>query len=373
MSDLSTVELEVVRRLRESAHPDAIGRIDAVVAEVAPVLADVDARVVAERVRARVGGLGPLQPLCDDPTVTDVLVSGPGPVWIERAGRLERTSVEVSADELALVVERMLGPLGLRLDRTNAIVDARLPDGSRVSVVGPPLAVDGVVLTIRRFAATTLPLRAFGPPEVASLLAEVVDRRLNVVVYGPTGSGKTTLLGAMAALLPDGERVLTIEDVAELRLPGSHVVRLEARPANAEGAGEVTIRQLVRAALRLRPDRIVVGEVRGPEAFDMVWAMATGHDGSMSTCHADGPLDALARLETFATSAPGVDLPLAAARRQLRSAVDVLVGVARAPGGGRTVVSIAECGTPDGNELRHLLVEGRVVDRPRRDRRRTAT
>jgi pilus assembly protein CpaF len=372
VNDLRTVEREVVRRLRDAGRPDAPGEIEAVVAEVAPVLPDPDARAVAERVRARVGGLGPLQPLCDDPTVTDVLVTGPGPVWVERGGRLERTSVEVTPDDVALVVERVLGPLGLRLDRTNAIVDARLPDGSRVSVVGPPLAVDGVVLTIRRFSRAVLPLAAFGPPDVVALLADVVARRLNVVVHGPTGSGKTTLLGAMAGLLPDGERVVTIEDVAELRLPGSHVVRLEARPPNAEGAGEVTIRQLVRAALRLRPDRIVVGEVRGPEAFDMVWAMATGHDGSMSTCHADGPLDALARLETFATTAPGVDLPLAAARRQVRSAVDVLVGVARSAGGGRRVTSIAECGHPDRPDLRELLVGGRVVGRPHRDRRRAA-
>jgi pilus assembly protein CpaF len=268
-----------------------------------------------------------------------------------------------------VIVERVLGPLGLRLDRTNAVVDGRMGDGSRVSVIGPPLAVDGVVLTIRRFAARAVPLARFAEAPVIDLLESLVANRANLVVFGATGSGKTTLLNALAARLPDGERVVTIEDTAELRLPGSHVVRLEARPPNAEGAGEVTIRQLVRAALRLRPDRIVVGEVRGPEAFDMLWAMATGHDGSMSTCHANGASDALRRLETFVLTA-GADLPLAAVRSQVRAAVDVLVGVRRLADGRRVVDSVAEtCPGGDGLEVRHLVRGGVVVAEPGPNRR----
>jgi pilus assembly protein CpaF len=369
VSALAEVERRVAERYRDDTSTgDVWAAVESLVASEAPVLSIADAREVARRVVARVNGLGPLQPLCDDPAVTDVLVNGPGRVWVEREGRLERTEVAVSAEELGVIVERVLGPLGLRLDRTNAVVDGRMGDGSRVSVIGPPLAVDGVVLTIRRFAARAVPLERFAEPPVVDLLESLVSGRANLVVFGGTGSGKTTLLNALAARLPDGERVVTIEDTAELRLPGSHVVRLEARPPNAEGVGEVTIRQLVRAALRLRPDRIVVGEVRGPEAFDMLWAMATGHDGSMSTCHASTAADALRRLETFVLTA-GADLPLPAVRAQVGAAIDVLVGVRRLPDGRRVVDSVAEArAVGDGVEVRDLVRAGALVGSPSRSR-----
>ena len=244
---------------------------------------------------ARVEGLGPLEPLLADPTVTEVMVNGPGPVWIERDGRLERVDVALDNATIGLLIERVVGPLGLRVDRASPLVDARLADGSRVNVVVPPLAIDGPCVTIRRFGTRRITLDEVCPPGVAALLAWAVRARCNVVVSGGTGAGKTTLLNALAAAIPAGERVVTIEDAAELRLPGDHVVRLESRPPNAEGAGAVDIRELVRNALRMRPDRIVVGEVRGPEALDMLQAMNTGHEGSLSTCHANGPADALRR------------------------------------------------------------------------------
>jgi pilus assembly protein CpaF len=235
----------------------------------------------------------------------------------------------------------VLLPLGLRVDRTAPLVDARLADGSRVNAVVPPLAIDGPCLTIRRFGVRAIGLDELAAPDVAAFLRASVVARRNVVVAGGTGAGKTTLLNALAACLPPGERVVTIEDAAELRLPLEHVVRLEARPANAEGAGAVSVRALVRNALRMRPDRIVVGEVRGPEALDMVQAMNTGHDGSLSTCHANGPADALRRLETMIlTGAPG--LPLAAVREQLAASIDLVVHVARRPGGDRRVVAVSE-------------------------------
>lgn len=292
-------------------------------------------------VAARAAGLGPLDPLLADPGVTDVLVNGAGPVWVECGGELVATDVRLDAEAVGRLVERIVAPLGLRADRRSPLVDARLPDGSRVHAVLPPLAVDGPCLTIRRFGARPVPLAAFAPPPVVELLERVVAERRNVVVSGGTGAGKTTLLNALAATIPAHERIVTIEDAAELRLPGDHVVRLESRPPNADGVGAVPVRELVRNALRMRPDRIVVGEVRGGEALDMLQAMNTGHEGSLSTCHANGADDALRRLETLALLA-GVELPLAAVREQLAAAVDVVVQVARRPGGGRAVVAVAE-------------------------------
>jgi pilus assembly protein CpaF len=290
----------------------------------------------------RVGpGLGPLQPLMTDPAVSDVLVNGDGAVWVERAGVLTDTGLRLERSLVELLIERVVAPLGLRVDRSSPLVDARLPDGSRVNAVVPPLAVDGPCLTIRRFAARPVPLAAFCPPGVAELLGWMVRARWNVVVSGGTGAGKTTLLNALAGVIGDDERVVTVEDAAELRLARANVVRLEARPANAEGAGRVSVRDLVRNALRMRPDRIIVGECRGPEALDMLQAMNTGHDGSLSTCHANGPEDALRRLETMVLLA-GLALPLDAVRDQLASAVDAVVQMARHPGGSRTVVEVAE-------------------------------
>ena len=245
-------------------------------------------------------------------------------------------------------IERLVGPLGLRADRSHPVVDARLADGTRVTAVLPPLAVDGPLVAVRRHRSTVVPLDELaGAGPAAALRARVAERR-NVVVYGATGSGKTTLLNALAGLLPADERIVTIEDVAELRLPGDHVVRLEARPGTAEGVGRVAIRDLVRVALRLRPDRIVVGEVRGAEAADMVWAMSTGHRGCMSTVHASTATDALARLEHMAVAA-GDGVPMDAVRSQVRAAVHVLVGMARGRDGRRFVATV------------HDVVAGRVV------------
>jgi pilus assembly protein CpaF len=287
------------------------------------------------------------------------MVNGPGAVWIERDGRLARTGVMLDRPAIEHLVERIVGPLGLRADRTAPLVDARLPDGSRVNVVLGPLAVDGPYVTIRRFAVRSVPLASACGPEVERLLASAVATRANVVVSGGSGAGKTTLLSALAALAPPGERIVTVEDVAELALPGEHVVRLEARPANAEHVGEASIRDLVRNALRMRPDRIVVGEVRGAESLDLALAMNTGHAGSLATCHANGPADAMERLATLALMAD-LPLPLAAVREQFRSAVDLVVQVARRPDGRRAVVEVWEPpATVDAPGVR--LADGREV------------
>lgn len=322
----------------------------------APLLPAADVSATARALAVELVGLGPVEHLLADPRVTDVLVNGPGPVWVERAGRLEQTSVVLDRPAIDRYVERLVGPLGLQADRAHPVVDARLPDGTRVAVVLPPLAVDGPVLAVRRHAARTLPLSDFCDPATEQVVLRCVQANANVVVYGPTGSGKTTLLNALVSSLPAGERIVTVEDVAELRLPGEHVVRLEARPGSADGAGSVGVRELVRAALRLRPDRLVVGEVRGAEALDMVWALSTGHRGSLSTCHAGSAADALARVETMCCSAPE-QLPLTAVRAQVRSAVDVLVGLGRDRSGARRVVGVH--GVPDDGPL----VDLRQVDR----------
>jgi len=345
----------------------------ALVRAEAPLLATDEVAGVVSRVRARIGGLGPLEALLADPAVTDVLVNGPGPVWVERSGRLERTPVSLDRPAINLLVERVVAPLGLRADRTAPIVDARLPDGSRVHVVLPPLAIDGPTVTIRRFGAAAVPLDAFCDAEVAALLASAVDAGLNMVVSGGTGAGKTTLLNALCRHLPPGERVVTVEDAAELRLPGDHVVRLETRPPSPDGPEAVGVRDLVRAALRMRPDRIVVGEVRGAEALDMLQAMNTGHGGCLSTCHANGPDDAVRRIETMALLG-STQVPLAAVRAQLLGAVDLIVHVARtAVGARRRVEAVAEVTTvADGRVTTHPLTtpDGQAAGGPTRPPRR---
>ncbi|MGH9165239.1 MAG: CpaF family protein, partial [Acidimicrobiales bacterium] len=316
-----------------------------------PLLAPESLRSVVAEVLARATGLGPLEPLLRDPLVSEVMVCGPHRVWVERAGVLERVVVDLDAATIEHLIERIVGPLGLRIDRASPMVDARLPDGSRVNAVVPPLAVDGPCLTIRRFAARAVPLSAFCPPGVVELLTWSVRARCNVVVSGATSSGKTTLLNALAAAISPGERVVTVEDAAELRLPRDHLVRLEARPPNAEGAGGVRVRDLVRNALRMRPDRIVVGEVRDAAALDMLQAMNTGHEGSLSTCHANSPSDALRRLETMVLMGD-VALPLAAIREQVAAAVDLVVQVARGAAGARRIVEVSELVGP--GEVRRL-------------------
>ncbi|MCU1463096.1 MAG: Flp pilus assembly protein ATPase CpaF [Acidimicrobiales bacterium] len=347
MSVLGPIGQRVHARLLADGPDTADGasmrdRVAGLVRAEAPLLGLVDASGVVDEVLATVIGLGPLEPLLADPDVTDVMVNGPGRVWVERAGVLVRTAVELDTAAVEHLIERVVAPLGLRIDRSSPMVDARLPDGSRVNAVVPPLAIDGPCLTVRRFGARPVALDEFCTgADVAAMLHDAVTSRANIVVSGGTGAGKTTLLNALAARIPPAERVVTVEDAAELRLPGEHVVRLESRPANAEGAGEVRLRALVRNALRMRPDRLIVGEVRGDEALDMLQAMNTGHDGSLSTCHANGPDDALRRIETMVLSGH-VALPLAAVREQIASAIDLVVQVARAGGGRRVVREVAE-------------------------------
>jgi pilus assembly protein CpaF len=303
------------------------------------------ARVV-DAALAQTHGLGPLEPLLADPLVTEIMVNGGTEVWVERAGRVERQpSLEEGLVEL--LIERILAPLGLRVDRTSPLVDARLPDGSRVHAAIPPVAIDGPCLAVRRFSADGIPLDAFAAPGVVELLHEVVRRRLNVVVSGATSSGKTTLLNALVAGVHPTERIITIEDAAELRLGAPHVVRLESRPPSIEGLGEVTLRALVRAALRLRPDRLVIGEVRGAEALDMVMALNTGHDGSFTTCHGNSPDDTLRRIEAMVLmGAPA--WPPAIAAEHMRQSIDVVVHLGRGHGGHRRVAEIVEVGRSDG-------------------------
>ncbi len=327
------------RQLADRA--DLQAQVERMARAEAPLLSGPALDAVVDAVTARVRGLGPLEALLRDPSISEVMVNGPGRVWIERHGVLQRLDVELDTPTIERLIERVVGPLGLRIDRSSPLVDARLPDGSRVNAVVPPLAIDGPCLTIRRFATRRLTLHEVCPPGVADLLAWAVRSRANLLVSGGTGAGKTTLLNALGAEIPEGERVITVEDAAELRLPGEHVLRLESRPANAEGVGEVPLRQLVRNALRMRPDRIIVGEVRGPEALDMLQAMNTGHEGSLSTCHANSPTDALRRLETMVLTG-SVALPLSAVRDQLGAAIDLVVQVARRPDGGRGVTEVAE-------------------------------
>lgn len=306
-----------------------------------PLLAGLELDRTVAQVQARITGLGPLEPLLEDPLITDVLVNGPGPVWVERAGVLEITGVVLDRPTIDLLIERIVAPLGRRVDPASPVVDGRLADGSRVHVVVPPLAIDGPCLTIRRFATRAITVDQVAGPGVAALLGWAVRARSNLLVVGGTGSGKTTLLNALAAAIPRGERIVTVEDAAELRLPSDHVVRLETRPASVEGTASVSCRELVRNALRMRPDRLIVGEVRSVEALDMIQAMNTGHDGSMSTLHANGCDDALRRLETLVLMA-GIGLPLDAVRDHMASAVDFVVHIERGEAGCRRVVGVAE-------------------------------
>ena len=295
---------------------------------------------------------GDLERLFNDPDVSEILLNGGGRAFVERAGRLEPVAVDLDETGVRRAVERIIAPLGLRLDRASPMVDARLPDGSRLHAVLAPVAVDGTCVAIRRFGPGRRVLADFGlTGPGAELLRWAVGAGWNLLLSGGTGAGKTTLLNALAGEVATGERIVTIEETAELALPQPHVVRLEARPANAEGAGAVPIRSLVRAALRLRPDRLVLGEVRGEEAFDLLQALNTGHSGSLSTIHANGPGDALTRLENLVLLA-GLGLPLGAIRAQIRAAVDAIVHVVRSPGGGRTVAAVAEL-SPSGRL--HLL------------------
>jgi pilus assembly protein CpaF len=328
---------------------------DMIAAENAPLSVSERERLIGE-VRHELFGLGPLEPLLADQEVCDILVNSPKRVYIERRGKLELTNVEFKDDEhLMRVIERIVSTVGRRIDESSPMVDARLKDGSRVNAIIPPLSLDGPVLSIRRFGSDPLRMdklieKGAVTKDIAEMFELCVTARLNILISGGTGAGKTTLLNALSAYIPRDERIVTIEDSAELQLQQPHTVRLETRPANIEGKGEVTQRDLVKNALRMRPDRIVIGEVRGGEAIDMLQAMNTGHDGSLTTIHANTPRDALARLETM-IQMTGMRLSDRAMRQQVASAINLVVQVARLSDGSRRVTSVSEITGMEGETI----------------------
>jgi pilus assembly protein CpaF len=310
---------------------------------------------IVEQVVWEVTGHGPIEPLLRDPSISDILINGPKSIYVERKGKLSRVPTTFRDDaHLLAVIDRIVSRVGRRVDESSPMVDARLPDGSRVNAIIPPLAIDGPVMSIRRFGAeiTVQQLVNFGAmtEEMVTLLAGCVHARLNMIISGGTGSGKTTLLNALSSFIPHHERIVTIEDAAELRMQQDHIVRLETRPPNSEGRGEVQARDLVKNALRMRPDRIIVGECRGAESLDMLQAMNTGHEGSMTTVHANTPRDALARLETMMLFA-GTALPTRAMREQISSAVDVIIQASRLADGSRRIVSVTEVTAMEGDVI----------------------
>lgn len=366
--DANTTSERRFQQLKRTLHEQLIGGMDFT------VLRSVDPRVLREELRRgatqlcalhtdllsqeqrqrlidelvdEMMGLGPLEALMHDPTISDILINGPRCVYVERRGQLERTNVEFrDLDHLVEIVQRVAGRVGRRIDEASPMVDARLPDGSRLNAILKPLALDGALVSIRRFSAkpftpADLVARGAATPQMLEFLAACVRARMNIVISGGTGSGKTTLLNLLSSFIPNNERVVTIEDAAELQLQQPHVARMETRPCNLEGKGEITSRDLLRNSLRMRPDRIIVGECRGPEAFDMLQAMNTGHDGGMSTIHANDARDALGRLEMLiGMAAP--ELPMWFIHRQISSAIHIVVQVARLSGGERKVTQISE-------------------------------
>jgi pilus assembly protein CpaF len=340
----------------EQAHAEVSRLAESVLAQESLPLSAADRERLVNDVRHELFGLGPLEPLLADPTISDILVNAHGKIYIERRGKLEVTNVAFKDDEhLMRVIERIVTSVGRRIDESSPMVDARLRDGSRVNAIIPPLSIDGPVLSIRRFGAEPLRMNMLIEhkaltKDIADMLQMCVSARLNVLISGGTGAGKTTLLNALSAYIPEDERIVTIEDSAELQLQQPHVVRLETRPPNIEGRGEVTQRDLVRNSLRMRPDRIVIGEVRGGEAIDMLQAMNTGHDGSLTTIHANTPRDALARLETM-IQMTGMRLSDRAMRQQVASAIDLVVQVARLSDGTRRLTSISEITGMEGETI----------------------
>jgi pilus assembly protein CpaF len=345
---INEIDLESLNRLKEDTARDQLRRVilDVLQREKTPLTMTEREQMVVE-ILDEVFGLGPLQPLLADPTISDILVNGPYETYVERRGKLETTSVRFTDDEhLMRIIDRIVSRVGRRVDESSPMVDARLRDGSRVNVIIPPLSLNGPVLSIRRFG--TDPLQAIDlldngtlSKEMLDVLRAGVEGKLNMLISGGTGAGKTTLLNVLSGYIPSSERIVTIEDAAELQLKQEHVVRLETRPPNVEGKGQVKQRQLVINALRMRPDRIVVGEVRGEEAIDMLQAMNTGHEGSLTTVHANSPRDALSRVETMVFMA-NLNLPDKAARQQIASAINVIVQVARFPDGTRKITNITE-------------------------------
>ena len=337
-------------------------------------LAREDRERLASEIADDIFGYGPLERVLMDPTISEVMVNGCDDIWIERDGRLSQTSLSFSDDsQLRRIITKMVGQVGRRIDESSPMVDARLPDGSRVNAVIPPLSLSGPLLTIRRFAKERFDLQeliAVGTlsRDAADFLSRCIEADLNMLISGGTGSGKTTMLNALSAAVPDSDRIVTIEDAAELQLKQCHVLRLESRPKNIEGEGEVTIRQLVRNALRMRPDRIIVGEVRGAEALDMLQAMNTGHEGSLSTVHANSTRDALNRLETMVLMA-GYDLPVKAIRQHVASALDLIVQLDRLDDGSRRVTQVTEVQRMEGDVITLQTLFEFKIERFEADRR----
>lgn len=359
---IDTLDLTKISNLETERVKVEIRRIleDMVMAEALP-LSRADRDRLAIEVHHEVFGLGPLETLMKDPEISDILVNSHDRIFVERFGKLEKTDVRFRDDaHLMQIIERIVTRVGRRVDESSPMVDARLADGSRVNAIIPPLALDGPILSIRRFGLDRLTINDLiqfnsVPPQIAEVAAACVKSRLNIIVSGGTGAGKTTLLNCLSNYIPETERIVTIEDSAELKLQQEHVVRLETRPANIEGQGAVTQRDLVRNALRMRPDRIVIGEVRGGEALDMMQAMNTGHDGSISTVHANSARDAISRLETMMLMA-GINLPERALREQIASAVDVIVQLTRMSDGSRKLLEFSEITGMEGSTITTQMI-----------------
>src|SRR4051794_3150718 len=341
-----------------------------------PQLSRGDRERLAREISDDVFGYGPLEQLISDPSISEIMVNGPSQVWIERDGRITQTELKFSDEaQLRRIITKMVGQVGRRIDESSPMVDARLPDGSRVNAIIAPLSLSGPLLTIRRFSAERFGLEELirigtMSQEACDFMCSCIKAELNILISGGTGTGKTTMLNALSAAVPDRDRIVTIEDAAELQLKQQHTLRLESRPKNIEGEGEVTIRDLVRNALRMRPDRIIVGEVRGPEALDMLQAMNTGHEGSLSTIHANSPRDAISRLETMVLMA-GYDLPLRAIRHNISSALDLIVQIERLDDGTRHVTAVTEVQRMEGEvvtlqplfeyKIERFTDDGRVI------------
>jgi pilus assembly protein CpaF len=357
---LSETEFSILQRMNRRQLGERVAYLtDVVSAELNLSLTGRARNQIEQEVLYEVVGYGPIQTLLDDPEISEIMVNGPTQVFVERAGRLELTDRRFADnDHVMRIIEKIISPLGRRLDESVPMVDARLPDGSRVNAIIPPLSLLGPCITIRKFAAERLTpedLISFNTltPTMAEFLHAAVKARLNILVSGGTGSGKTTTLNVLSSFIPNDERIITIEDAAELQLQQDHVITLESRPPNIEGKGDISIRDLVRNSLRMRPDRIVVGEVRGAEALDMLQAMNTGHDGSLSTLHSNSPRDTLARLETMVLMA-GMELPMRAIREQIASALQIIVHQSRLRDGSRRIVAITEVQRMEGE---HIVVQ----------------
>ncbi len=352
---LSVLDLSLIDSVdADSAREEIRSIVDRLLTEESAPLSRRQRQLIIERIEDEVMGLGPLEPLLADHTISDILVNGYDTVYIERHGKLELTNTRFTdPSHLLNTIDRIVSAVGRRIDESSPMVDARLADGSRVNVIIPPLALDGAIMSIRRFGVELLTMDKLieldtVTPESAQVLSAIVKARLNVVVSGGTGSGKTTMLNILSGYIPHDERIVTIEDSAELQLQQPHVVRLETRPPNIEGKGEVAARDLVRNSLRMRPERIIVGEVRGGEAFDMLQAMNTGHDGSLTTVHANSPRDALGRIENM-VSMTGIKFSINALRSQIASAIDIVLQIGRLEDGKRKLVSLQEISGMEGD------------------------